>query len=70
MPHPLVDASQLEEPSSDAVPFSVFDANHGSTGTVTWLGDTGAGRTIGCIKHVPTDVVRETDNPVSFATGH
>lgn len=69
MPHPLVDASQLEEPSSDAVPFSVFDANQGSTGTVTWLGDTGAGRTIGCIKHVPTDVVRETGNPVSFATG-
>jgi len=62
-------SSESVEPSSANVPFSGFNASDETTGTVTWLGDTGAGRTIGCVKHVPEDVVGTSDNPVSFATG-
>ena len=39
---------------SREVPFSIFDPVDEA---VTWLGDTGAGRTIGCVKQVPLDCV-------------
>ena len=48
------------------VPFSSFDPVNEA---ITWLGDTGAGRTIGCVKQVPLDCVGDASNPVSFSTG-
>ena len=51
---------------SKEVPFSIFDPVEEA---VTWLGDTGAGRTIGCVKQVPLDCVGDASKPVSFSTG-
>ena len=51
---------------SKEVPFSIFDPVEEA---VTWLGDTGAGRTIGCVKQVPVDCVGDASKPVSFSTG-
>ena len=48
------------------VPFSSFDPVDEA---ITWLGDTGAGRTIGCVKQVPLDCIGDASNPVSFSTG-
>ena len=39
---------------SKDVPFSTFDPVDEA---ITWLGDTGAGRTTGCVKQVPLDCV-------------
>ena len=51
---------------SKEVPFSIFDPVEEA---VTFLGDTGAGRTIGCVKQVPVDCVGDASKPVSFSTG-
>ena len=48
------------------VPFSSFDPVDEA---ITWLGDTGAGRTFGCVKQVPLDCIGDASNPVSFSTG-
>ena len=51
---------------SEEVPFTSFNA---TTGEVTWLGDTGAGRNIGGVKGIDPDVIGLSNNPVTFATG-
>lgn len=51
---------------SEEVPFTSFNA---TTGEVTWLGDTGAGRNISGIKGINPDVIGLSNNPVTFATG-
>ena len=51
---------------SEEVPFTSFNA---TTGEVTWLGDTGAGRNISGIKGINPDVIGLSNNPVTSATG-
>lgn len=46
-------------------PFSAYNIQDD---TITWLGDTGAGRAVSCNCHVPDEAVGEASNPVSFST--
>ena len=48
------------------VPFTSFNA---STGEVTWLGDTGAGRNIGGVSQVDPEMIGQSNLPVTFSTG-
>jgi hypothetical protein len=51
---------------SSEVPFTSFDA---SSGEVTWLGDTGAGRNIGGLGQVDPNMIGQSNHPVTFSTG-
>ena len=51
---------------SSEVPFTSFDA---SSGEVTWLGDTGAGRNIGGVGQVDPNLVGQSNHPVTFSRG-